>query len=122
MWNNNLYFGSIYAQLKAFSYDPQAQQIHAQYTSATPESFDYPGPTPSISSNGTSNGIVWIFESNSVLRAYDATNLATELYNSNQNPGRDQAGQAVPFVIPTVADGMVFLGARNEVDVYGLLN
>ncbi len=122
MWNNNIYFGCPQAQLKAFSYDPQAQQIRAQYTSATPEFFGYPGPTVSISSDGTSNGIAWIFESNSVLRAYDANNLATELYNSNQNPGRDQAGAAVPFVIPTVADGMVFLGARNEVDVYGLLN
>ncbi len=122
MWNNNLYFGSRGAPLKAFSYNPQTQQIQAQYTSATPETFNYPGPTPSVSSNGTANGIVWVFESNSVLRAYDANNLATELYNSNQNQQRDQAGTAVPFVIPTVADGMVFLGAENEVDVYGLLN
>src|SRR5208337_4338780 len=121
MWNNNIYFGCPQAQLKAFSYNPQAQQIQAQYTSATPEFFSYPGPTPSISSNGTSNGIAWVFESNSVLRAYDANNLATELYNSNQNPGRDQAGAAVPFVIPTVADGRVFIGAMIEVGVYGLL-
>jgi len=122
MWNNNLYFGSQSAKLKAFRYDPVAQQVQSQYTSATPESFNYPGPTVSVSSNGTSNGIVWIFDYNSVLRAYDANNLATELYNSNQNPGRDQAGTAVQFVLPTVADGMVFLGAANEVDVYGLLN
>jgi hypothetical protein len=122
MWNNNLYFGGVGARLKAFRYDPQAQQIQAQFTSATPEYFEYPGPTPSVSSNGTSNGIVWIFGSDSVLRAYDANNLATEFYNSNQNPQRDQAGTALQFNVPTVADGMVFLGARNEVDVYGLLN
>ena len=49
--------------------------------------FGYPGATPSISANGTSNGIVWAVENNGstgVLHAYDATNLATELYNSNQ--------------------------------------
>ena len=113
---------SKFAQLKAFAYNPQTQQIQAQYTSETPEFFGMPGPTPSVSANGTSNGIVWIFASNSFLGAYDATNLANELYNSNQNQQRDQTGHAVKFAIPTVADGMVLLGAENEVDVYGLLN
>jgi hypothetical protein len=122
MWNNNLYFGSRNSRVKAFSYNPQTQQIQAQYTSETPEFFGMPGPTPSVSANGTSNGIVWIFASTSFLGAYDATNLANELYNSNQNQQRDQTGHAVKFAIPTVADGMVFLGAENEVDVYGLLN
>jgi len=122
MWNNNLYFGAAGGQLKIWRYDPQAQLINPQFTSATPEYFSYPGPTPSISSNGTSNGIAWIFGCDSVLRAYDANNLANELYNSNQNPRRDQAGTALQFNIPTVADGTVMIGARNEVDVYGLLN
>ena len=127
MWNNNLYLGSVLAPLKAFYYDPVAQQIQAQYTSATPETFSYPGPTPSVSSNGNSNPIVWIIQADNqnnglgVLRAYDATNLANELYNSNQNQPRDQAGGAVKFAVPTVTDGMVFVGAQNEVDVYGLL-
>lgn len=127
MWNNNLYFGGIYdSPLKAFYYDSVAQQIQTSFTSATPESFNYPGPTPSVSSNGSNNAIVWIIQTddygsgNAVLRAYDATNLATELYNSNQNQQRDQAGGAVKFAVPTVADGMVFVGAVNEVDIYGL--
>jgi len=128
MWNNNLYFGSAHGPMKAFYYDPVAQQIQARYTSATPESFDFPGPTPSVSANGTSNAIVWIIQNDTyltgdaILRAYDATNLASELYNSNLNPSRDRAGAAIKFTLPTIADGMVFVGAQNEVDVYGLLN
>ena len=122
MWNNNLYFGGYQAPLLAFHYDPVAQQIQATPTSQTPETFDYPGPTPSVSSNGNSNGIVWVFGSDSVLRAYDANNLANEFYNSDQNPVRDQAGSILQFALPTVADGMVFIGARNELDVYGLLH
>lgn len=128
MWNDNLYFGGISSPMEAFYYDPVAQQIQANYTSATPEIFSFPGPTPSISANGTSNAIAWIVETDTyhggaaVLRAYDATNLATELYNSNQNPQRDQAGAPAKFSVPTIADGQVFVGAVNEVDVYGLLN
>ena len=128
MWNNNLYFGGVDAPLKAFYYDPVAQQIQANYISATRETFTYPGPTPSVSASGTSGAIVWIIESDTyeqggaaILRAYDATNLANELYNSNLNPTRDQAGLAVKFTVPTVADGLVFVGAQNEVDVYGPL-
>ncbi len=126
-WNNNLYFGGIYDSLKAFSFDPNAQLLSSGYTSRSLQYFSYPGPTPSVSANGNANGIVWIMESDTygggaaVLRAYDATNLASELYNSNQNSGRDGAGLAVKFTVPTVADGHVLVGAENEVDVYGLL-
>jgi len=122
LWNNNLYFGGQGAKLKAFQYDPVKQQIQAQFTSSTSEYFASPGPTVSVSANGNSNAIVWIFDSYSVLRAYDATNLANELYNSNQNQQRDQAGTVLQFVTPTIADGLVIIGAQNEVDIYGLLN
>jgi hypothetical protein len=127
MWNNNLYFGSLEHQMEAFYYDPVAQQIQPNYTSATPEYFAFPSPTPSVSANGNSNGIVWIVETDAygsgyaVLRAYDATNLATELYNSDQNRQRDRAGLSGKFSVPTIADGLVFVGALNEMDVYGLL-
>jgi PQQ enzyme repeat len=126
-WNNNAYFGGIYDYLKAFSFDPDAQLFSVSYTSRSLESSGYPGPTPSVSANGNTNGIVWIIESDTwgggaaVLRAYDATDLGIELYNSEQNSGRDRAGLALKFTVPTVADGHVFVGAENEVDVYGLL-
>ena len=127
MWNNNLYFGGQNAPLVSLLYNPVTQRITAQPTSKTPEIFTWPGPTPSVSANGKSNAIVWIVENDTfqggyaVLRAYDANNLATELYNSNQNQARDQAGLALKFTLPTIADGLVFVGAHNEVDVYGLL-
>jgi len=126
-WNNNLYFGGITSPLKAFLYDPVGQQIQPQYTSETPETFAYPGPSPSVSANAMSNGIVWLIQSdgygggNAVLRAYDATKLSLELYNSEQNAGRDRVGLAVKFTVPTVTGGYVFAGAENQVAVYGLL-
>src|SRR5271157_902942 len=127
-WNNSVYFGGAYDYLKAFSFDPNAQQLSNGFTSRSSESYGYPGPTPSVSANGDANGIVWMIESdtfqtngNAILRAYDATNLGKELYNSGQNSGRDQAGLAVKFAVPTVADGYVFVGAQNEVDMYGPL-
>ncbi len=124
-WNNTVYFGGQYDRLKAYSFDPHQEKL--SYASESPESFNFPGSTPSVSSNGMNNGIVWIIENdtyrggNAVLRAYDATNLATELYNSEQNPARDRVGLAVKFTVPTVADGSVFVGAENQVVKYGLL-
>ena len=126
-WNNTAYFGGQYDHLKAFAYNPQTQLLSTGPTSQSPESFSFPGPTPAISSNGTSNGIAWIVETDNygggvaVLRAYDATNLAAEFYNSQQVPARDSAGLAVKFVVPTVADGQVFVAAENQVSMYGLL-
>jgi hypothetical protein len=128
-WNNNAYFGAYDDYLKVFSFNPQTELLSTAPTSESPEKFNFPGPTPAVSSNGTSNGIVWIIETdnfnnggNAVLRAYDASNLATELYNSQQNASRDQAGLPAKFAVPAVADGHVFVGAQQQVDMYGLLN
>ena len=88
------------------------------------------GPTLAVTSNGTSNGIVWAvqFDKQSwnppgpaVLRAWDANNINSELYDSGQNATRDQAGPAVKFSVPTVANGRVYFNAQKEVDVYGPL-
>ena len=120
-------FGGSGDRLKAYPFDTQTGMLATAPTSVSPETFAFPGPTPSISSNGANNGIVWIIETdhhsggNAVLRAYSATNLANELFNSEQNPGRDRAGLALKFCVPTVADGHVFVGAQNQVGMYGLL-
>jgi hypothetical protein len=94
-------------------------------TSQSPETFGYPGATPAISANGAGEGIVWAVSTvqgyPALLRVYDAANLSRELYNSDQNATRDQAGMAVKFAVPTVANGKVYLGTQTELDVYGLL-
>ena len=126
-WNNYAYFGGQYDHLKAFSFNSQTELLSTAPTSQSVETFNFPGPTPVVSSNGTSNGVVWIIETddfgggNAVLRAYQASNLGSELYNSQENQSRDLPGLAVKFTVPTVADGHVFVGTENQVAMYGLL-
>jgi hypothetical protein len=88
--------------------------------------FPYPGTTPSVSANGSQNGIVWALESSlstaAVLHAYDATNLAHELYNSQQAAiGRDSFGNGNKFITPLIVNGKVYVGTPTGVAVFGLL-
>jgi hypothetical protein len=123
-WNNSVYFGGVGDNLKMFSFDPVAGLLSTTPSSNSSTFFNYPGTTPSISANGTSNGIVWALQTESnpeVLHAYDATNLSTELYNTAQNATRDKVGNSVKFVVPTVANGKVYVPAQKQISVYGLL-
>jgi len=121
-FNNTVYFGATGGPLRAFPIS--AAKLALMPSSQTGITFTYPGTAPSVSSNGTSNGIVWAHENGNpaVLHAYDATNLTNELYNSNQAAGgRDQCGPGNKFITATIADGKVFLATQNSVCVYGLL-
>jgi hypothetical protein len=123
-FNNAVYYGSVGQPLKAFTI--ANAKLQASPTSMSPGSFGYPGTTPSISANGNTNGIVWAIENGGtgVLHAYDATNLGTELYNSNQaTGGRDQFPDSgnCKFVTPLIANGKVFVGTPTSVVVFGLL-
>ena len=133
-WNGNLFFGAgkfkTADYFRAFSFNANnSGLISTTPTSLSPEQFSFPAPTPSISANGNANGIVWALENSSyissccqVLHAYDATNLATELYTSNQAPAnRDVPGGAVKFSVPTVANGRVYVGSQASLSIYGLL-
>ena len=128
IWGSPAYFNSVVyygGQTDALKALPIANALLATTPSSqSPTTFAYPGATPAISANGTSNGIVWAAENGTVgaLHAYDATNLAHELYNSNQAGTRDQFGPGNKFITPMIADGKVYVGATNGVAVYGLLN
>ena len=121
-FNGTVYYGDVSGTLKAFAISSATLSATPQSQSAT--QFTYPGTAPSVSANGTANGIVWAHENSNtaVLHAYDAANLAHEIYNSNQAAGnRDQFGAGNKYITPTVADGKVFVGTTNSVAVFGLL-
>lgn len=142
-WNNTFYLAAASGSLSAYSLN--ATQAQFTLSSSSTTTYGWPGATPSVSAAGTQNGIVWILNSHlycteqstgcgpTVLHAYDATNVATELWNS-ATTGNDTAGNAVKFTVPTIANGKVYVGTRGnntggvygsttssgELDVYGL--
>jgi hypothetical protein len=155
-WNGTMYFGETDATanlkfMKAFSFGPTGPNFLSTSptsTTANTYTYTYPGATTSVSTDGNANAIVWAIDSSAfgsiegitraagpaILHAFDASNLAKELWNSSQAPGnRDTAGNSVKFTVPTVANGKIYIGTRGnddtlgngttrgEVDVYGLL-
>ncbi|HEY2787417.1 MAG TPA: fibronectin type III domain-containing protein, partial [Fimbriiglobus sp.] len=96
--------------------------------SKSADAFAFAGSTPSVSSNGPADGIVWdVDRGTNQLRAYSTDSYATELYTSGQAAnGRDDLGAAVKFQVATVANGRVYVGSgtgdpNNALVVYGLL-
>jgi len=93
-----------------------------------------PGGILAVSANGTNtgSGIVWgthnlIGDANQqvqpgILRAYDAQNVAIQLWDSEQISSRDSLGKLAKFVPPTVANGKVYIATfSNRLNIYGLL-
>jgi uncharacterized repeat protein (TIGR03806 family) len=130
VWSSPAYFNQlIFYQgngdvMKAFTITNGT--IVATPASRSSTSFGFPGATPTISANGTNNGIVWIIQADAygssgpaVLHAYNATNLALELYNSSQSLTRDNPGGAVKMTVPVIAGGKVYVGAEYAVSVFG---
>jgi hypothetical protein len=120
-FNNTVYYGSVGSPILAFTI--ANAKLSTSATAQTANSFGYPGATPSISANGSSNGIVWAVENSgtAVLHAYNAATL-NEIYNSNQAAsGRDNFGGGNKYMTPTIVNGKVFVGTPNGVAVFGLL-
>ena len=122
-FNGSIYFADTGGTLKQYALS--AARLPATPTSQSSASFPYPGASPSISANGSSNAIVWAVNSSpssaSVLHAYNPANLAVEYYNSTQAAsGRDAFGDGNKFITPVVAHGKVFVGERTGVAVFGL--
>jgi hypothetical protein len=135
-WKNTMYIagsgdhGSCDA-LKAYGFTA-GSGFNTGASSISTHCFGFPGATPSLSSAGTTNGIVWAIDAGcygtaasscngpAVLFALDGSNLGNQLWSSALT-SRDQAGNAVKFSVPTVANGKVYVGTRTELDVYGFL-
>jgi len=120
-FNNTVYFGPVGTSMKAFGIANAL--LSSTPSSQTASSFAYPGVTPAISANGSTNAILWAVENSGgagVLHAYDPANLATELYNSSQAGTRDNFSDN-KFITPTIANGKVYVGTPTGVIVFGLL-
>ncbi len=111
-FNNAVFFGAQNDALKAFpvSNGRLSEIPSSQSTGVIPGL----GAVPGISANGGMDGIVWTIQPDA-LRAYDAANLASELY-------RGSFGSYMKFSTPTIANGKVYVGTANSVAVFGLLN
>jgi len=133
-WNGYVYFGGMNESVMAFKFTNGL--LPSSPSSQTTKTFGYPGPTATVSSSSTSNGIVWVLDNSkfiggdlvggvntpgpAVLHAYRADDLSVELYNSNQAGTRDTAATAIKFTVPTVANGHVYVGGAKQLTVYGI--
>lgn len=133
VFNSALYIGGVNDTLKMFTFSRGLLSTAPTAQSVT--TYKFPGTTPMVSGSGTANGIVWTLQNDAfvggsggaanqsgptILHAYNAVNLQ-ELYNSTQAGTRDTAGPAIKFTVPTVANGRVYVGTSNQLDVFGLL-
>lgn len=126
-WNGRLYYYTTEDALKEFLVEKgrvSAAPIHQSL-----EKSPFNGSTPTVSANGSTNGIVWVVDTRAwnrggmraVLRAFDALNVQHQLYSSDRGANRSESGMALRFTTPTVANGRVFFGVIRGVEIYGLL-
>jgi len=123
-FNHRIYYEGNGDAMKAFLITNGV--IVSAPESRSASSIGFPGATPTLSANGTNNGIAWVIQADAylssgpaVLHAYNATNLALELYNSSMDIARDNPGGAVKMTPPVIAGGKVYVGAEYAVSVYG---
>jgi hypothetical protein len=127
-WNGSVYFLGNFDRLRQFRLSSGTLSSSPVAMSSSVISGSRPSQ-PVVSSNGSKNGIVWIIDTVNVsssttpgvLRAYSATGVGTQLYNSNQAGSRDTMGPAVKFSSAIVVNGKVFVPSKNQLTVYGLL-
>ncbi|MGD0505292.1 MAG: chitobiase/beta-hexosaminidase C-terminal domain-containing protein [Steroidobacteraceae bacterium] len=135
-WNGNLYWTGTNDYIQAFSFNANnSGLISTTPTSRSAQIFAFSAPTPAVSANGNTNGILWALDGSADdstcdgdsdnclgLFAYDATNLTHLLYSSSQAANnRDSPGTAVKFETPIIANGKVYVGTQSAVTAYGLL-
>jgi PQQ-like domain len=127
-WNGNLYF--VFARGDLMDFAVEKGRVATEATSEGHKWFEFPGATPTISSDHLQNGIVWFVESRrggeedvpAVLHAYEARDVSHELYSTEEYSARDRLPSATRFTIPTVVNGRVYVGTRYWLVVYGLIS
>jgi hypothetical protein len=137
-WDQNLY--SVANNTPLLKYEISATACVPGPVCTTPTAsssvpFGF-GTVPVVSSNADNSGtgLVWAVRGNgwpnqnpgvlpvpAVLYAYDAQHVTQPstlpmLWNNNQCPTRDAAGNSTKFVVPTVANGRVFVGTMDPTD------
>jgi outer membrane protein assembly factor BamB len=120
-FNGNVYFSPVADTVQAFRLSGALLSMTA--TSRSSEIFAYPGGTLAVSANGTADGIIWALErrgsSSGALRAYDASDLGIELYNSDQAGSRDTIDEIVKFNAPLIANGKVYVASAGRLTIFG---
>jgi hypothetical protein len=115
MWGQNVYFGGKYDVLKMFTLDPNTGLLSATPVSQGTLAYGYPGTDPVISSNGSTNGIVWTIDTGtSALVAVDAADLTKTLFSG------PLSGGAIRWTAPTPINGHVYAGEEGVVYGFGL--
>ena len=130
-WNGHAYVAGDGLPLEAFTVGGGALGTTPASRSANVygrRGLNGQGAGPTISSNGTANGIVWAVDNTAfttgpaVLYAYNADDVGQLLYSSARAAnGRDTAGPAVKYADAVVANGDVYVAGAQSVTVYGLL-
>ena len=133
-WQNTIYIAAVGQPLGAYVLNPSNSTFTTTPAWQSAHSFQFPGATPSISSQNNAQGIVWALDTNSttaanasgtngpaILFAYDPQNSGALLFRSDSNGAASAAGNAVKFAVPTVANGKVYVGTQTEISVFGLL-
>ena len=123
-FKNRLYLQAVGEVLKVYEFTNGL--INASPLSQATESFGFRGDTPSVSANGTTNGIVWQLTPGNTfvasLRAYDAEDVSHKLYDSivTTQAGLPDQVSYVKFVVPTIVNGKVYVGTKESLAVFGL--
>jgi hypothetical protein len=129
-WNGNVYLGGVRGPLR--TYQTGTGKLVAG--PVTPTIFEGSGqlgrgPMSTVSSNGTTNGLVWAVSRKvtgtpnqlQTLHAYDATNISKELYSSDWNSARDHLPiSGTVFNLPVVMNGKVYVISTHSLFIYGL--
>lgn len=124
-WNNTLYVWGGYDVLRAYAFSPSTNQFNPTPVSKNTITTQKSPASFAISANGNASGtgVLWAVLPDSSLHAFNASNVASELWNSNQNSARDALPSYPKFTEPTVVNGRVYVATHsNQVVVYGLLS